>query len=542
MISMLDQGTDCEYRHSKAARLNPRDCRFWLAGNCLNSSCPFRHPPLDGRPVTSVATISHGTGGSSTISSVMAAAPSVQSTSAAVSVPSPASKSAVPCFFFSEGYCTKGVKCPFSHAPFTQFRKESLTYQRPQVNEQSIDGQANGVSYAKQQLQDFRPVAQARAPAKVSNHVAEPVVSYNNLYKLNTSGASALPLKLLPVVHGDASDQLSKLVRSKTANRQDGIKHDKLMENRITQTHLFNDNAELFVSEEQLVRRCNPIQATGRTFKQIEQSNTSYSSKVQEELTCPEIQDAHFEPENHYSTRELDSGDLRNHLKRKFNQIKGNSEKEFLMDLPGLGRLPFTAVPVSDSGDFTSNDIKRLTQEKESLDFSGPKSLAQIKAEKAKASEQYNTEVRNSAEHPRTIDPDVAELRKVVQSTLDFGGNITSASLEEPLSRHPEQNVLEVLGTSQKATPGSLMRSSNGSFVEPVSNSKAGKNSKCEGNMQVNKCTYDAQDQQCTESHNACTDEFIDDGSKALENAASMEFLSDEEEDDFAKKLGSFLS
>ena len=42
--SLSEQGNECEYRHSEYARVNPRDCRYWLSGNCLNPKCPFRHP------------------------------------------------------------------------------------------------------------------------------------------------------------------------------------------------------------------------------------------------------------------------------------------------------------------------------------------------------------------------------------------------------------------------------------------------------------------------------------------------------------------
>ena len=38
------QGVDCEYRHSEIARLNPRECWYWLSGSCLNLNCAFRHP------------------------------------------------------------------------------------------------------------------------------------------------------------------------------------------------------------------------------------------------------------------------------------------------------------------------------------------------------------------------------------------------------------------------------------------------------------------------------------------------------------------
>jgi hypothetical protein len=42
--SLFHQGSECEYRHSEYARVNPRDCYFWLNGNCMNPKCGFRHP------------------------------------------------------------------------------------------------------------------------------------------------------------------------------------------------------------------------------------------------------------------------------------------------------------------------------------------------------------------------------------------------------------------------------------------------------------------------------------------------------------------
>nr|KYP51121.1 Zinc finger CCCH domain-containing protein 17 [Cajanus cajan] len=38
------KGAECEYRHNEIARLNPRDCWYWLSGQCLNPTCAFRHP------------------------------------------------------------------------------------------------------------------------------------------------------------------------------------------------------------------------------------------------------------------------------------------------------------------------------------------------------------------------------------------------------------------------------------------------------------------------------------------------------------------
>ncbi|XP_024528429.1 zinc finger CCCH domain-containing protein 32-like [Selaginella moellendorffii] len=74
------KGMQCEFRHSEVARLNPRDCWYWLSGNCLNPDCPFRHPPLD-----------------------------------VSEEENPSSNSRVPCYFYSQGYCAKGDQCPFMH-------------------------------------------------------------------------------------------------------------------------------------------------------------------------------------------------------------------------------------------------------------------------------------------------------------------------------------------------------------------------------------------------------------------------------------------
>ncbi|KAH7546423.1 hypothetical protein FEM48_Zijuj01G0199300 [Ziziphus jujuba var. spinosa] len=82
------KGIDCEYRHSEIARLNPRDCWYWLAGNCLNPACAFRHPPLD----------SHAEESSET---------SLCSQSV--------NKTSIPCYFYFNGFCNKGGKCCFLH-------------------------------------------------------------------------------------------------------------------------------------------------------------------------------------------------------------------------------------------------------------------------------------------------------------------------------------------------------------------------------------------------------------------------------------------
>ncbi|KAI4357129.1 hypothetical protein L6164_001096 [Bauhinia variegata] len=100
------KGSECEYRHSEYARVNPRDCWYWLNGNCLNPKCSFRHPPLDSFLGTQATT----PGGSAV------AAPS-QTATTTVAHPHNSSKQSVPCIFFQKGICLKGDRCAFLHGP-----------------------------------------------------------------------------------------------------------------------------------------------------------------------------------------------------------------------------------------------------------------------------------------------------------------------------------------------------------------------------------------------------------------------------------------
>ncbi|XP_020080945.1 zinc finger CCCH domain-containing protein 34-like [Ananas comosus] len=82
------KGSRCEYRHSESARLNPKDCWYWLRGNCLNPNCGFRHPPFEvsSRPLSeqSYGALSSG-------------------------------KANIPCYFYRHVHCIKGDQCLFLH-------------------------------------------------------------------------------------------------------------------------------------------------------------------------------------------------------------------------------------------------------------------------------------------------------------------------------------------------------------------------------------------------------------------------------------------
>ncbi|XP_039012387.1 zinc finger CCCH domain-containing protein 17-like isoform X1 [Hibiscus syriacus] len=107
------KGSECEYRHSEYARINPRDCYYWLNGNCMNQNCGFRHPPLDGFLGTQVA----APAASSMPSSHISVTPTPTAYNQGVSY-NPR-KQAVPCVFFQKGLCLKGDWCAFLHGPST---------------------------------------------------------------------------------------------------------------------------------------------------------------------------------------------------------------------------------------------------------------------------------------------------------------------------------------------------------------------------------------------------------------------------------------
>ncbi|KAJ0091024.1 hypothetical protein Patl1_13116 [Pistacia atlantica] len=98
------KGIDCEYRHCEIARLNPRDCWYWLAGNCINPACGFRHPD---RQIP--FQICHWMGISLKHRSESGPLPYQSS--------KPANKTTVPCYFYFNGFCNKGDRCSFMHDP-----------------------------------------------------------------------------------------------------------------------------------------------------------------------------------------------------------------------------------------------------------------------------------------------------------------------------------------------------------------------------------------------------------------------------------------
>ncbi|THU57121.1 hypothetical protein C4D60_Mb03t00150 [Musa balbisiana] len=105
----LGMGSDCEYRHNQGARMNPRDCWYWLKGNCLNPKCSFRHPPLDSWFATPMPT--------SGPLQLLQTAPTTQIPAACAPLSNNINKKRSPCYYFQRGQCLKGEWCSFIHGP-----------------------------------------------------------------------------------------------------------------------------------------------------------------------------------------------------------------------------------------------------------------------------------------------------------------------------------------------------------------------------------------------------------------------------------------
>ncbi|GMH14992.1 hypothetical protein Nepgr_016833 [Nepenthes gracilis] len=124
------KGSECEYRHSESARLNPRDCWYWTNSVCLSPKCPFRHPPLDGLVGAPVASP-----GVSSLPSTQAVSSSSYSSA----------KQGVPCIFFQKGYCLKGDRCPFLHGSIPIRSNKLAQVPAAGATELPPPGEASGV-------------------------------------------------------------------------------------------------------------------------------------------------------------------------------------------------------------------------------------------------------------------------------------------------------------------------------------------------------------------------------------------------------------
>lgn len=146
------KGADCDYRHNEIARLNPRDCWYWFSGSCLNPTCAFRHPPLEGHT---------GVPSEPTQTSL------------------PANKTTVPCYFFFNGFCNKGDRCSFLHGPdYSSFpgkagKNDSGSNDALPIENKTSSGNKTGVALAITTTETY-PDSSEIAPKALHNCKFDP--------------------------------------------------------------------------------------------------------------------------------------------------------------------------------------------------------------------------------------------------------------------------------------------------------------------------------------------------------------------------------
>ncbi|KAL9260921.1 Zinc finger CCCH domain-containing protein [Drosera capensis] len=219
------KGLECEFRHSEAARLNPKDCYYWMNGACLNPKCPFRHPPLDALPEVPAA----ASGGLPLPS--YPAFPSVQYGAA---------NPGVPCIFFQKGYCLKGDRCPFVHGSYPASNKVPQAQPAPapaglpapakaygaleKCTQQKIIPQANA-SRPVQAVPEVKPAANAavalpRKEALSVIYAPPPSTRVVNVVNLNKETSATLSIETSGSKHNHFV-QASSMEDSSLQNEKD---------------------------------------------------------------------------------------------------------------------------------------------------------------------------------------------------------------------------------------------------------------------------------------------------------------------------------
>ncbi|WOL18922.1 zinc finger CCCH domain-containing protein 32 [Canna indica] len=179
------KGSECEYRHSEGARVNPRDCWYWLNGNCLNPKCSFRHPPLD----PPFATPNPGP--------VPPSQTAASSQTQASRAPNNTDKQSVACYYFQWGQCLKGEWCPFMHGPISsvsqQVSKASMSPAGPPQLNNKASQQNITVQQNVSELNLDKSKVIVKNPVELSSVTEKLVTKAENLLHHETSENKRLP-------------------------------------------------------------------------------------------------------------------------------------------------------------------------------------------------------------------------------------------------------------------------------------------------------------------------------------------------------------
>ncbi|CAN6238939.1 unnamed protein product [Urochloa humidicola] len=433
------KGSECEFRHSDAARMNPRDCWYWFNGNCANPKCSFRHPPLDnllGAPTTPRAP---------------------QQLAPQVSVPAQAhgsipAKQGVPCYYFQKGMCTKGDRCAFSHGPqsagnpapqpagaakvFTPALqpnpqlKNSWTKSSPSAQQNTPVGMPDK---SKLSAHDAKPVQKKHMTSRV-DHSSRIYQNHSNSYAQSGTAKHYQPQ---PSVQDDLTEkgiEVGEYVREPSAGSGvlvSGVADDseRFKGNHSSYHHRTNgtgmtrqthdgyepershrSSAERLSSEKRISHRePMPAEATGsldlrhRLLKQRRLNNNPRSTEAPDTNgPCPERE----RNDGHHRRGEEHDGSLsRSRLRDRIrlpgetslDRIGSRSEKEW--DRGPRGRLSppkhsdlrgklHERLKARSAEEILGNSAKSLvgkassSEDAGSLNFAGPKSLAELKAMK----------------------------------------------------------------------------------------------------------------------------------------------------------------
>ncbi|MCO5570580.1 hypothetical protein L7F22_024305 [Adiantum nelumboides] len=484
------KGSTCEYRHSEAARMNPRDCWFWKAGNCLNPHCSFRHLPLDGKSVSAASVAS-----TSSAPVVMQLAPAT-----------PLNKSKTPCYFFSQGYCAKNDKCPFVHGGPAASRADLATRKKSEVG---VKGSYNGE----------RPLIvlkQSASKVPITSQKAPLFSSY--LEESNFSERSGIFTPLIhneegrkPSIYGgrlhDAEQSQLKVQNENVQaadwrhlNQVDALLEDAPLPGSSLDQHAWHsDSCQILTSSTSNTSTSNGRDSSG-LIRSVHSEDTPldnwesqsgrlrdqcqvFSKHVAELRVHPERADK-WKKERTVLEEQDSSTDLRSHLmdqrtKNKVHavlkkpEVRGQADRvirncgsqwlskdhsiqktgKLLVsadidgtEVGGRGNLVSleraTSRKVSDTDRCLSLDSRQSGSSRRMLSFAGPKTLAQIKAEKMAGRHSTSDTVGNQSLSSGIIEAGekVAATRKLAKSAAEVvhlaasSGNLSSSLMNTGLT------------------------------------------------------------------------------------------------------------
>ncbi|EEF32137.1 conserved hypothetical protein [Ricinus communis] len=356
------KGSECEYRHSEYARVNPRDCYYWLNGSCLNPKCGFRHPPLDGLFGIQAAT----SAGPSLPQSQKVAAP-------AVHAPQNPGKQAVPCIFFQKGFCLKGDRCAFVHGPSPTSNKISQPVGPSAGTELPPQTKAYGGPQKLTQDQrtpqaNFSRAVEASTEAKLASKSEigsrrDVVGVERNLPPSKSMDVEVAKYKvtdLHPVVNGNSS-RFNRLHQSQVPddqNFQNGKDVDELLRESSPGFDVLVDdelrNSDFYHGEDQYGRTTGP---EGRNLNPVGSSSNGSDLRVEREI------------DKGRSRGRLSPGrsQIPSHQGRLRDRIKGRVEEDY----------------DSEGRSIRGNRMRREMTDDRNTDFAAPKSLAELKGTKS---------------------------------------------------------------------------------------------------------------------------------------------------------------